>query len=71
MIHRLRQERYRKADFEFFPDEKVARLLRVELRIAPDRSGFFDWNRYSVFAENHSAMAWMREWDHDLSTIDV
>lgn len=71
MIHRLRQERYRKADFEFFPDEKVARLLNAELRIAPDRSGFFDWNRYSVFAEDHSSMAWMREWDHNLSTIDV
>ncbi len=71
IIHRLRQERYGKADFEFFPDEKVARLLSADLRIAPDRSGFFDWNRYSVFAESHSAMSWMREWNHELSSIDV
>ncbi len=71
IIHRLRQERYRKADFEFFPDEKVARLLDSNLRIAPDRSGFFDWNRYSVFAEDHNSMSWMREWNHELSSIDI
>lgn len=71
IIHRIRQERYAKVDFDFFPDEKVARLLDVNYRIAPDRSGFFDWNRYSVFAENHSAMSWMREWNHELSAIDV
>ena len=71
IIHRLRQERYAKSNFDFFPDEKVATLLDANWTIAPDRSGFFDWNRYSVFAENHSAMAWMREWNHELSSIDV
>ena len=71
IIHRLRQERHQKADFEFFPDEKVAMLLNGDGRIAPDRHGFFDWNRYSVFAENHSSMSWMREWDHRLSAIDI
>lgn len=70
IIHRLRQERYRRKDFNFFPDEKVARLLSPDGRIVPDRHGFFDWNRYSAFAEDHSAMAWKREWDHDLSAID-
>ena len=71
IIHRLRQERYAKSDFDFFPDEKVAKVLDACFRISPDRSGFFDWNRYSVFAENHSAMSWMREWNHELSSIDV
>jgi hypothetical protein len=71
IIHRLRQERHAKTDFEFFPDEKVAKLLNGDGRIVPDRHGFFDWNRYSVFAENHNAMSWMREWDHELSAIDI
>jgi hypothetical protein len=70
VIHRIRQERYRKRDFCFFPDDRVARLLDADLRIVPDRHGFFDWNRYSVFSENQNAMSWMREWDHDLSAID-
>lgn len=71
IIHRLRQERYGRTDFDFFPDEKVKVLLDGNGRIAPDRAGFFDWNRYSVFAENHSAMSWMREWNFELSAIDV
>jgi hypothetical protein len=71
IIHRLRQERYGKVDFHFFPDGRVARLLNDEMKIAPDRSGFFDWNRYSVFAEDHSSMAWMREWDHKKTSLDV
>lgn len=70
IIHRLRQERYGKNDFNFFPDEKVARLLSADGKIAPDRSGFFDWNRYSAFAEDHAAMAWKREWDSRLTSID-
>lgn len=70
IIHRLRQERYGKKDFHFFPDGKVARLLK-DNKILPDRHGFFDWNRYSAFAEDHPAMAWMREWDHDLTSIDI
>lgn len=71
VIHRIRQERYGRKDFEFFPDLKVATLIGDQGTIAPDRHGFFDWNRYSVFAENHSAMSWMREWDHTLSAIDL
>jgi hypothetical protein len=71
IIHRLRQERFGRTDFEFFPDDKVVKLLNGDGRIAPDRHGFFDWNRYSVFAENHNSMSWMREWNHELSAIDV
>ena len=70
IIHRLRQERYGSDDFDFFPDDKVARQVNGDFRVAPDRSGFFDWNRYSAFAEDHSAMSWMREWNRELSTID-
>jgi len=71
IIHRLRQERFNYNDFEFFPDDKVAKLLNGDGRIVPDRHGFFDWNRYSVFAEDHNSMSWMREWDRELSAIDV
>ena len=71
IIHRLRQERFGKPDFEFFPDEKVALLLDPAGRLASDRSGFFDWNRYSVFAESHRAISGMREWNHELSAVDV
>lgn len=71
IIHRLRQERYGKTDFNFFPDGRVARLLDDKLRITPDRSGFFDWNRFSVFAADHSSMAWMREWDFSRTSLDV
>ncbi|MFM9903968.1 MAG: O-fucosyltransferase family protein [Pyrinomonadaceae bacterium] len=71
MIHRLRQERYDKVDFNFFPDSKVARLLNNEMKIVPDRSGFFDWNRYSVLSGGHLEVAWMREWEHSRTMIDV
>jgi hypothetical protein len=71
IIHRLRQERYGKADFHFFPDGRVARLLNDQMQIVPDRSGFFDWNRYSVFAEDHSSMAWMREWNFANTSLDM
>ncbi len=70
IIHRLRQERYRKREFEFFPDDKVIRVMTDDFRIVPDRSGFFDWNRYSVFSEVHSDLAWKREWDRQLSALD-
>ena len=71
IIHRLRQERHGKTDFNFFPDNKVARLMNDEMKIVPDRSGFFDWNRYSVFSGEHLDMSWMREWEHALTMIDV
>ena len=71
VIHRLRQERFRKKDFHFFPDARVSKQLGESNAIAPDRSGFFDWNRYSVFAENHNDMSWRREWDHDLTSVDL
>ena len=71
IIHRLRQERFGRSDFEFFPDDKVAKLLNGEGRIIPDRHGFFDWNRYSVFGEDHNSMSWMREWDRELSAVDI
>lgn len=71
VIHRLRQERYSKRDFNFFPDEKIARLLNDKMKIVPDRSGFFDWNRYSVLSSEHRDIGWRREWDHQLTMIDV
>jgi hypothetical protein len=71
IIHRLRQERRRKKDFNFFPDKRVSKLIGDSQTIKPDRSGFFDWNRYSVFATDHHDMSWRREWDHDLTTIDI
>jgi hypothetical protein len=71
IIHRLRQERYKKRDFNFFPDNRVAKLLTEDWKIAADQSGFFDWNRYSVFSENHKMLSWAREWDHELSTFDL
>lgn len=69
IIHRLRQERHGLRDFNFFPDEKVARLLTPEGVIGPDRHGFFDWNRFSEFAEDHAAIAWKREWNSELTSI--
>jgi hypothetical protein len=69
IIHRLRQERYGKRDFNFFPDGKVSKLLSEDYKITADRSGFFDWNRYSVFTEDHQSMAWMREWDFERSVL--
>ncbi len=70
IIHRLRQERYARRDLDFFPDDKVMRVMTDDFRIVPDRQGFFEWNRYSAFAEEHSAIAWKREWDRQLSAID-
>ena len=71
IIHRLRQERGGKKDFNFFPDVRVSKLLSPSHTIVPDRSGFFDWNRYSVFSENLHDMSWRREWDHDLTSLDI
>ncbi|HRI04376.1 MAG TPA: O-fucosyltransferase family protein [Pyrinomonadaceae bacterium] len=71
IIHRLRQERYGKTDFNFFPDEKVARLLNDGMKLVPDSMGFFDWNRYSVMSTGHLDISWMREWDHSRTMIDV
>ena len=71
IIHRLRQERFGKKDFNFLPDERVARLLDENFDIMPDRTGFFQWNKYSAFAENHNILGWMREWDFDQSSINI
>jgi hypothetical protein len=71
IIHRLRQERDGKKDFHFFPDERVAKLVGESNVLRPDQSGFFDWNRYTVFAQNHHDMSWRREWDHDLTSLDI
>ncbi|MBV9242043.1 MAG: hypothetical protein JO314_08540 [Acidobacteria bacterium] len=70
MIHRLRQERHRYKDFNYFPDARVANLLNEQMKLAPDRSGFFDWNRFSYFIPDHASLAWRREWDFDLTSID-
>jgi hypothetical protein len=70
VIHRLRQERYNKKDFNFVPDARVQRLLSEDYKIVPDGHGFFDWNRYSVFTEHYAHPSWMREWDFDLTTFD-
>lgn len=71
IIHRLRQERFSRRDFNFFPDDKVSKLLTADYLLAPDRQGFFDWNRYSVFAAEHQAIAWMREWDHQYTWLNL
>ena len=70
IIHRLRQERFSKKDFNFFPDGRVMKQIGAELKIVPDRPGFFDWNRYSALAPDHISAAWLREWDHDLTALD-
>jgi hypothetical protein len=69
IIHRLRQERYRKKDFNFVPDARIQRLLTEDYKIAADSHGFFDWNRYSIFTEHYAHPSWMREWDFDLTTF--
>lgn len=69
VIHRLRQERYSKTDFNFFPDERVAKLIDADQKIKPDQAGFFDWNRYSVFSDHYEHPAWMREWNYDLTSL--
>ena len=70
-IHKLRQERYQKKDFMFFPDPLVSKHLSNDLKLVPDRQGFFDWNRFSAFAPSHFQMAWAREWDYDLTAVDL
>ncbi|MDH3492214.1 MAG: O-fucosyltransferase family protein [Acidobacteriota bacterium] len=70
VIHRLRQERFRKTDFNFFPDGRVATLLDADYQIQPDQSGFFEWNKYSPFTTKHEAMAWMREWNYEMTSLD-
>lgn len=69
IIHRLRQERYLRDDFRFFPDDRVARLLDRNHEIAADRQGFFEWNKYSIFAEDHNSLGWKREWDFKQTSI--
>ena len=69
IIHRMRQERHNKKDFNFFPDDRVARLLGPDMKLAKDRSGFFDWNRQSVFIEDHVALSWKREWNFDYTSL--
>jgi hypothetical protein len=71
VIHKLRQERYQKKDFMFFPDPVVSKHLAQDLTLVPDRRGFFDWNRFSSFAPSHFHMAWAREWDYDLTAVDL
>ena len=71
VIHKLRQERHQKKDFMFFPDPLVSKHLSTDLRLVPDRKGFFDWNRFSAFAPSHFHMAWAREWDYDLTAVDL
>ena len=71
VIHKLRQERHQKKEFMFFPDPQVSKHLSQDLRLVPDRQGFFDWNRFSAFAPSHFHMAWAREWDYDLTTADL
>lgn len=69
IIHRLRQERYGKADFNFVPDGRISRLLSPDYRLEQDAQGFFHWNKYSAFSEHYEYPAWMREWDYDLTSI--
>jgi len=69
VIHRLRQERYAKSDFNFFPDARVRRHLNSDFQTVPDGQGFFEWNRYSAFAEHYEYPAWMREWNYELTAI--
>jgi hypothetical protein len=71
VIHKLRQERFGKKDYMFFPDPSVSKHLTPDLKLKPDRQGFFDWNRFSAFAPSHFQMAWAREWDYDLTTVDL
>ncbi|MEO8041859.1 MAG: O-fucosyltransferase family protein [Acidobacteriota bacterium] len=71
VIHKLRQERYQNKEFMFFPDPLVVKHLSANLTLVPDRQGFFDWNRFSAFAPSHFHMAWAREWDYDLTAVDL
>lgn len=69
VIHRLRQERCGKTDFDFFPDDRISRLLTPDYKIKPDNQGFFEWNKYSIFAEHYQYPAWMREWNYEMTSI--
>jgi hypothetical protein len=70
VIHRLRQERFGKTDFNFHPDDRVNQLLTPEYKIKPDRQGFFDWNRYSIFTLGYSEPGWVREWNYSHTFVD-
>lgn len=69
IIHRIRQERYGKIDFNFFPDARIRRHLNANFELVPDSQGFFEWNRYSAFAEHYEYPAWMREWNYGLTAV--
>jgi hypothetical protein len=69
VIQRIRQERSETTDFLFFPDRRMQRHIGPDFRVVPDGQGFFEWNRYSAFAEHYEYPAWMREWNYDLTAI--
>ncbi|HEV7699100.1 MAG TPA: O-fucosyltransferase family protein [Pyrinomonadaceae bacterium] len=70
LIHRLRQERYGCKDFDFFPDRGIRDMFGPDMRLVPDQRGFFDWNSYSRFTDEHKTLSWRREWDFDKTSID-
>ncbi len=69
VIHRLRQERAGRTDFVFFPDARTRRHMTADFLFVPDGQGFFEWNRYSAFAEHYEYPAWMREWNYELTAV--
>lgn len=69
IIHRLRQERYGKKDFNFLPDDRMAKVLSPDYKIVPDNQGFFEWNRYSIFNDDPHSVGWLREWNYDLTSL--
>jgi hypothetical protein len=71
IIRRIRQERYAKMDLNLWPDARVEKQLSSDLKIVPDRSGFFDWNRYSHLAPDHGSAAWKCEWNRDLTMLHI
>ena len=71
VVHRIRQERLRDRRFDFWPEERIRKLLSPRFELTADRPGFFDWNRFSPLSETHPQMAWMREWDYELTSIDL
>ena len=71
IIHRLRQERFDKTDFNFHPDDRINKLLTSEYKIKPDRKGFFDWNRYSIFSGDYRDPGWMREWNYNFTSLNI
>lgn len=70
MIHRLRQERFGKTDFKFFPDERVKRILSEDYKIVKDSWGFFEWNHYTICSVNNTYPAFMREWNFNLTSLN-